>query len=59
MNQGNRDFDSYWAESSAAEGLLDYISKDYNGLTKTIAELIGGLHVKVNVTGFANDLTTF
>ena len=55
----NDDFDSYWTETSAAEGLLDYISKDYNGLTKTIAELIGGLEVKVDTIGFANDLTTF
>ena len=55
----NRDFDSYWTETSAAEGLLDYISKDYHGLTKTIAELIGGVEVKVNTTGFANDLTSF
>ena len=54
-----RRFDSYWTETSAAEGLLEYISKDYNGLTKTIAELIGGVKVKVNTTGFANDLTTF
>ena len=38
---------------------MDYISKDYNGLTKTIAELIGGLEVKVDTIGFANDLTTF
>ncbi len=55
----NDDFDSYWTETSAAEGLLDYISKDYHGLTKTIAELIGGVMVKVNTTGFSNDLTTF
>ena len=55
----NDDFDSYWTETSAAEGLLDYISKDYNGLTKTIAELIGGMDVKVDTGGFANDLTTF
>ncbi len=55
----NKDFDSYWSESSAAEGLLDYISKDYNGLTKTIAELIGGINVKVDTIGFANDLITF
>ena len=53
------DFDSYWTESSAAEGLMEYISQDYNGLTKTIAELIGGVGVKVNTTGFANDLTSF
>lgn len=55
----NDDFDSYWTETSAAEGLMEYISKDYNGLTKTIAELISGLEVKVNTNGFANDLVTF
>ena len=55
----NDDFDSYWTETSAAESLMDYISRDYNGLAKTIAELIGGVKVQVNTTGFANDLTTF
>lgn len=53
------DFDSYWSQTSAAEGLMQYISQDYNGLTKTIAELIGGVDVLVNTTGFSNDLTTF
>lgn len=55
----NQDYDSYWTESSASESLMKYISMDYNGLTKTIAELIGGVDVHVNTTGFANDLTTF
>ena len=41
------DFDSYWTQTSAAEGLMEYISKDYNGLTKTVAELIGGVEVKL------------
>ncbi len=53
------EFDSYWTETSAAEGLMEYISKDYNGLTRTIAELIGGVEVRVNTGGFANDLVTF
>ncbi len=53
------EYSSYWTETSAAEGLMEYISKDYNGLTKTIAELIGGVDVKVNTNGFANDLVTF
>lgn len=53
------EFDSYWTETSAAVSLMKYISQDYNGLTKTIAELIGGVDVKVNTIGFANDLTTF
>ncbi|MBQ9155416.1 MAG: AAA family ATPase [Eubacterium sp.] len=55
----NEDFDSYWTETSAAEGLLEYISKDYHGLTQTIAELIGGVDVTINTMGFANDLTSF
>ncbi|WP_295094451.1 AAA family ATPase [Ruminococcus sp.] len=55
----NDDFASYWTETSAAEGLMDYISKDYNGLTKTIAELIAGIEVEIDPEGFANDLTTF
>ena len=55
----NDDFDSYWTETSAAEGLMEYISKDYNGMTRTIAELIGGVDAKVNTNGFANDLVTF
>ncbi len=55
----NDDFDSYWTETSAAEGLMDYISKDYNGMVQTIAELVGGIEVKMEAAGFANDLTTF
>ena len=53
------EFDSYWTQSSAADSLMHYISQDYNGLTKTIAELVGGVEVKVETLGFANDLTTF
>lgn len=55
----NTDFDSYWTETSAAEGLLRYISMGYAGLARTIAELIGGVEVRVNTNGFANDLFTF
>lgn len=55
----NDDFDSYWTETSAAEGLMRYISAPYNGMTKAIAELIGGVNVSVDTNGFANDLTTF
>ena len=55
----NDDFDSYWTETSASEGLMDYITKDYDNLTRTIAELIGGIEIPLNPTGFANDLTTF
>ncbi len=55
----NEDFDSYWSESTISTDLMEYISKDFNGLTKTVAELIGGLKVKVDTNGFSNDLITF
>ena len=54
-----QEFDSYWTETSAAEGLMEYISKGLNGLTRTVAELIAGIRVSVDTNGFANDLTTF
>ena len=55
----NDDFDSYWTETSAAVSLMGYISLDFDGLSKTVAELIGGISIKVDTKGFANDLVTF
>lgn len=55
----NEDFDSYWTETSAAASLMEYISLDFDGLSKTVAELIGGLEVEVDTKGFSNDLVTF
>ncbi|MCI8995028.1 MAG: AAA family ATPase [Lachnospiraceae bacterium] len=53
------DFDSYWTQTSAAESLMGYISLDFDGLGKTVSDLIGGVETKVNPNGFANDLVTF
>ena len=55
----NDDFDSYWTQTSAAESLMEYISLDFDGLSRTVAELIGGAETKVDTKGFANDLVTF
>ncbi len=55
----NNRFRSYWTETSAAESLLGYISRDERGLGHTVAQLIGGVRVPVDVHGFANDLITF
>ena len=38
---------------------MGYISLDYDGLSRTVAELIGGAETKVDTKGFANDLVTF
>ncbi|MBO5071176.1 MAG: AAA family ATPase, partial [Roseburia sp.] len=55
----NDDFDSYWTETSAATSLMGYINLDFDGLSKIITDLVGGVEVKVDTTGFANDLVTF
>ncbi len=38
---------------------MGYISLDFEGLGRTVAELIGGAETKVDTKGFANDLVTF
>ena len=55
----NELFESYWTQTSAMDSLLGYISLDFDGLSKLIAELIGGIEVEVDTSGFANDLVTF
>jgi hypothetical protein len=52
-------FRSYWTRTSAADSLLEYIRLDFAGLSRTVAELLGGVEVPVDVDGFSNDLVTF
>ncbi len=52
-------FNSYWTETSAAKSLMGYISLDFDGLSSTLAKLLGGVDVLVDTNGFANDLVTF
>ena len=52
-------FRSYWTKTSAADSLLEYIRLDFAGLSRTVAELLGGVEVPVDVDGFSNDLVTF
>lgn len=55
----NQEFASYWTETSASKSLMEYISLDFDGMSKTIAEPLGGIAVPVDTNGFANDLVTF
>lgn len=52
-------FNSYWIETSAAKNLMGYIGLDFDGLSKTIAGLLGGIDIPVDTNGFSNDLVTF
>ena len=55
----NHKFHSYWTETSASRSLMEYISLDFDGLSRTAAELLGGIEVPVNTGSFSNDLVTF
>ena len=50
---------SYWRKTSAAESLKNYINMDFDGLQETIARLIAGEAVSVNVDNFQNDFESF
>lgn len=55
----NRKYRSYWQKTSTSESLMSYINMDFDGLQQTIARLIAGEDVEVNVDGFENDFETF
>ncbi|MDE7318181.1 MAG: ATP-binding protein [Lachnospiraceae bacterium] len=50
---------SYWIETSASRSLMEYISLDFDGMSRTTAQLLGGVPVPVDPYGFSNDLVTF
>ena len=50
---------SYWRKTSAAESLKNYINMDFEGLQSTVARLIAGEKIPVDVDGFQNDFETF
>ena len=50
---------SYWTQTSAAESLKSYINMNFDGLQETIARLVSGEDISVNVRSFQNDFETF
>lgn len=52
-------FRSYWTETSASRSLMEYISLDFDGMSRTAAQLLGGIETFVDTNGFSNDLVTF
>lgn len=50
---------SYWRKTSAAESLKYYINMDFEGLQETVARLIAGDRISVNVDNFQNDFESF
>ncbi|MBQ7676831.1 MAG: AAA family ATPase, partial [Lachnospiraceae bacterium] len=52
------DFASYWEESAAAYGALDYLNMDFDGLGEAAEKLTAGLEVPIVTKRFQNDLTS-
>ena len=50
---------SYWTQTTAVESLKSYINMNFDGLQETIARLVSGEEIPVNVSGFQNDFETF
>ncbi|MBO4395021.1 MAG: AAA family ATPase, partial [Eubacterium sp.] len=52
-----RKFQSYWAMSSSASSLLDYINMDFDGLSDAAADLLAGKRIAIRVRPFQNDVS--
>lgn len=55
----NGEFKSYWKRTSAANGALEYINMDFDGLGEAAEKLTAGLEITYDTEDFQNDLTTF
>ena len=51
-------FKSYWGQSSAAYGALDYINLDFDGLGAAAEKLTAGWEIPFQTEAFKNDLTS-
>lgn len=50
---------NYWNSTESYEALAEYIRRDFDGLKNTVALLMDGGRVKVDLSTYQNDMTTF
>ncbi|MCD8084663.1 MAG: ATP-binding protein [Clostridiales bacterium] len=55
----NEEFQNYWTASETYESLKKYIEMDFDGLKGAIVRMLGGEAVKVKISTFQNDMTSF
>ncbi|MCD8370822.1 MAG: ATP-binding protein [Clostridiales bacterium] len=55
----NEEFQNYWTASETYESLKRYIEMDFDGLKSSIVRMLGGEEVKVKISTFQNDMTSF
>ena len=49
----------YWNRTETYEALASYIRRDYDGLKAAVALLMGGGRLRVDLSTYQNDMTTF
>ena len=49
----------YWNQTETFEALAEYIRRDYDGLKDAVALLMDGGRLKIDVSTYQNDMTTF
>lgn len=50
---------NYWTKTETYESLKTYISMNFDGLKDAIIQMLTGIHLKINVNTFENDMTSF
>ncbi|MCD7862148.1 MAG: ATP-binding protein [Lachnospiraceae bacterium] len=55
----NEEFQNYWTASETYQSLKKYIEMDFDGLKGAIVRMLGGEAVRVKISTFQNDLTSF
>jgi hypothetical protein len=55
----NGSVDNYWNKTETYEALAEYIRMDYDGLKDAVALLMDGGRLRVDFTGYQNDMHTF
>ena len=52
-------YDTYWNQTETYEALKVYIQLNMDGLKDAVVKMLAGESVPVDISGFANDMTTF
>ncbi|MCD8103771.1 MAG: ATP-binding protein [Lachnospiraceae bacterium] len=55
----NEEFQNYWTASETYESLKKYIEMDFDGLKDAVVSMLGGEAVRVKISTFQNDMTSF
>ena len=50
---------NYWNKTETYEALAEYIRKDFDGLKEAVAVLMDGGRIRIDISGYQNDMTTF